>query len=234
MKLFSALLSFALLAVLSFAEDTGVPAGFTLQYEQDFKSADALKDFVFSDSSAWRWSDGDGKEAMELHKQSAYKTKVRSPFNIGLIGGKQFGDFVMEAQCLQTGKEYGHRDMVFFFGFQEPSKFYYVHIATAADDHANNIFIVNDSPRTKIAKTTNDGNKWGLGVWRKVRVQRVGTEISVFFDDMSKPVMTADDATFGVGWLGFGSFDDTGKVANVRVWAKESTTRQAPDFPKGK
>lgn len=216
------------------AEPAGVPSGFTLQYQQDFKDAGALKDFVFTDSSAWRWVDGDGKQAMELHKQSAYKPEVRSPVNIALIAGRQFGDFVMEAQCMQTGKEYGHRDMIFVFGFQEPTKFYYTHIATKADDHANQIFIVNGKPREKISKTSNEGNQWGLNVWRKVRIEREGAVIRVFFDDMSKPVMTAEDATFGPGWIGFGSFDDTGKVSGIRVWAKSATEKAAPAFPSGK
>ena len=67
-----------------------------------------------------------------------------------------------------------------------------------------------------------------------MRIERTGAAIRVFFDDMSKPVMTAEDATFPSGWLGFGSFDDTGKVANIRVWAKSSEVKQAPVFPAGK
>jgi hypothetical protein len=222
------------LNVAALAGDGGIPDGYKLLYQQDFTSADALKDFVFSDDAAWKWSDADGKQALELHKQSTYKPVVRSPFNIALLGGKQFGDFIVEAQCQQTGKEYGHRDMVFVFGFQDPSKFYYVHIATKADDHANQIFIVNEQPRLKISKTSNDGNQWGLGVWRKVRLERKASEgtVKVFFDDMSKPIMTAEDKTFGAGWIGFGSFDDTGKIANIRVWGKEATEKQAPAFPK--
>lgn len=231
-------IAFLACSALVFADekDSGIPAGYKLLYEQDFKSAEALKDLVFTDESAWKWSDADGKQALELHKQSAYKPAVRSPVNIALVGGKQFGDFIVEAQCLQTGKEYGHRDMIFVFGFQEPSKFYYVHIATKADDHANQIFIVNEQPRLKISKTSNDGNQWGLGVWRKVRIERKASDgtVKVFFDDMSKPIMTAEDKTFGAGWIGFGSFDDTGKISNIRVWGKEAAEKQAPAFPKGK
>jgi len=215
------------------ATDAGLPADYQLLYQQDFAKADALKDFVFTDASAWKWSEGDGKQAMELEKQSDYKPAVRSPFNIALLSGKQFGDFIMEAQCLQTGKEYGHRDMVFVFGFQESAKFYYVHISTAQDDHANQVFIVNEEPRVKISKTANTGNNWGLGVWHKVRIERKASDgtVKVFFDDMSAPIMTAEDKTFGAGWIGFGSFDDTGKVANIRVWGKEATEKQVGAFP---
>jgi hypothetical protein len=33
--------------------------------------------------------------------------------------------------------------------------------------------------------------------------------------------MTATDKTFGWGYVGFGTFDDTGRVSNVKIWAPE-------------
>ena len=47
----------------------------------------------------------------------------------------------------------------------------------------------------------------------------MGAQITVWFDDMKTPAMLADDKTFGAGYLGFGSYNDTGMFANVRVWA---------------
>src|SRR5687768_10686365 len=179
----------------------GVPDDYRLLYQQDFLEPSALTDFEFSDSNAWKLVEADGKHALELHQQSKYKPVHRSPVNIALIAGQKFGDCVIEAQCLQTGKEYGHRDMIVVFGFQGPSQFYYTHIATKGDDHANNIFVVKDAPRVKIAKETNAGNDWGLNVWHKVRVERKASEgsIKVYFDDMSKPIMVAEDKSFGAG-----------------------------------
>src|SRR6266513_3049230 len=104
----------------------------------------ALRDFVMSDPKAWKFSPSN---ALELATQSDYKPLVRSPFNIALIADRVFEDFVLEADLMQTGREYGHRDMCLFFGFQTPTNFYYAHIATAADPHAHNIFIVNGQPR---------------------------------------------------------------------------------------
>jgi len=201
----------------------GIPAGYHLVYSQDFTSPSAINDFSFTDPTAWKISEGDGKRALELVKQSDYKPAVRSPVNIALIKDKVIGDFVVEAQCLQTGKEYGHRDMCVFYGFQSPTQFYYTHVATAADDHAHNCFIVKDAPREKFAKETTKGVNWGLGVWHKLRVERKASDgtVRVWFDDMNKAIMTGEEKTFGPGAIGFGSFDDTGKVANIRVWAKE-------------
>jgi hypothetical protein len=214
----------------------GYPEGYRVLYSQDFQDESALKDFVFTDASAWKLAEADGKHTLELHKQSAYKPVHRSPFNIALVGAQKFGDCIIEVNCLQTGAEYGHRDMVVVFGFQDPAHMYYTHIATKADEHANNIFIVNNAPRLKISKESNAGNNWGLNVWHKVRVERKVSDgtIKVFFDDMAKPIMLAEDKTFGAGWVGFGSFDDTGRIANIRIWGKEAAAEKVPAFPAGK
>ena len=227
----------AVLALQSFAvaEDKipGIPEGYRAVYSQDFQDESALKDFQFTDASAWKVVEADGKKALELHKQSNYTPVYRSPFNIALLAGQKFGDCIIEANCLQTGTEYGHRDMIVALWTGSLAG---THIATKADEHANNIFIVKDAPRLKISKESNDGNNWGLNVWHKVRVERKASDgtIKVYFDDMAKPIMTAEDKSFGAGWVGFGSFDDTGRVSNIRIWAKESEAQKAPAFPTAK
>jgi hypothetical protein len=202
-----------------------------LLYEQKFDTANALKGFVMTDGKAWRFSPSN---ALELVKQSDYKPIVRSPVNIALIADKVFEDFALEVDLMQTGREYGHRDMCLFFGFQTPTNFYYTHIATAADPNAHNIFIVNGKPRTNIAKKTTKGVNWGLGVWHKVRLERKVADgsIRVFFDDMNEPMMIAEDKTFGAGYIGFGSFDDTGMVDNIRIRGLKVETKKAQFFQK--
>lgn len=211
-----------------------VPDGYRLVYEQHFDAPGSLAGFAMSDPGAWQHAADGSSFTLELARQSAYQPAVRSPFNIALIRDRVFGDFILEADLIQTGKEYGHRDMCLFFGFQDPAHFYYAHLATQTDDHAHNIFIVNDAPRRKISTTTTSGVNWGLNIWHRVRLERRGSDIRVFFDDLSQPVMTADDAMFGAGWVGFGSFDDTGKVDNIRIWAPESPeVRVVPFFRPG-
>jgi hypothetical protein len=221
-----------LLAVPAWAADPAVkaPKGYQLVYSNDFKSAAGLKDFAFTDPMAWTWVAK--TNAMALVTQSHYEPPFRSPFNIALLREKAAGDFVLEAELLQTSKEYGHRDMVLCFGFQDAAHFYYAHIATAADDHAHNIFVVNGSPRIKIAKETTKGVDWGQGVWHKVRLERVVATgiIKVFYDDLTKPIMTAEDKTFGAGRIGFGSFDDTGMVKNIRLWSPQAGKAEGNPF----
>jgi hypothetical protein len=231
-SLCSAAIGFVALASFAAEKPNGVPAGYKLAYEQKFDRAAALQDFRFTDPAAWRFAKTNGTAALELVKQSQYAPIVRSPVNIALIADKVFGDFVLDVELIQTGKEYGHRDMCLFFGFQSPTNFYYTHIATAADDHAHNIFIVNNAPRTKIAKETTKGVNWGLGVWHTVRLERnlaAGT-IKVYFDDLTKPIMIAEDKSFGAGHIGFGSFDDTGMVDHIRIWAPGVETKKTGFF----
>ncbi|MSU22173.1 MAG: hypothetical protein EXS30_12360 [Pedosphaera sp.] len=240
-RTFSKLAGTAVLAIVGFEpivfsadKPANVPEGYKLLYSQSFEDEASRKDFRMTDPEAWKFSKEEKGGAMELVKQSNYKPAVRSPVNIALVADKVFGDFILEADMIQTGKEYGHRDMCLFFGMKEPTKFYYAHIATAADPNAHNIFIVNDKPRTNIAKETTKGVNWGLGVWHKVRLERKNSDgsIKVYFDDMTKPIMVAENKTFEKGYLGFGSFDDTGKVDNIRIWGPSVETKPTELFSK--
>lgn len=217
--------------------DDYVDGGHTyeLAYAQDFDGASAIKDFEFTNPEKWQFDDkGNGSGCLRFLGPGKYKPKVRSPIVIGLISDRMFGDFILEADLLQTGKEYGHRDMCLFYNFQDPSHFYYTHIASAADPHAHNIFIVNDKPRTAIATKTTKGIDWGKNAWHKVRLERKladGT-IKVFYDDMNTPIMTAMDKTFGMGYIGFGTFDDSGKIDNIKIYAPQSKEKRSNFFRK--
>jgi hypothetical protein len=209
-----------------------IPGGWRLAYEQHFDSPASLSDFAMSDANAWKFAADGFSLALELFRQSEYQPEVRSPVNLALIADRVFADFVLEVDLVQTGREYGHRDMCLFFGVQDPTHFYYVHLATRADDHAHNVFIVDGAPRTKIARDTTAGVEWGLEVWHKVRLERRVREgtIRVFFDNLTTPVMVARDTTFGAGWIGFGSFDDTGKIDNIRLWTPEPAESRPINF----
>ena len=209
--------------------------GYPLIYEQDFLSPDAIFDFVFSDPAPWFVTGGmGGGMALEYAGRGKYEPSVRSPLIIGLVDNLVLGDFVLEADVLQTGREYGHRDMCFFFGFQDSTRFYYVHLASVADPVAHTVHIVNDSPRKSIVKERTDGIRWMENNWHHIRLERSirDGEIRMYFDDMETPVMVANDKTFPAGYVGFGSFDDSGKIDNIRIWAKESRKKKSAIFMK--
>jgi hypothetical protein len=227
------LLAFSIIGAIG--AEPHIPAGYKLVYQQDFEKPSALEEFIFSDPAAWALGKDDKGGALELKTQSNYKPAVRSPVNISLLKKQIFGDFILEADLLQTSKEYGHRDMCLYFDFVSPTKFYYAHIASAADEHAHNIFIVNDQPRVKIAKETTKGVNWGQQIWHHVRLERNVKEglIKLYFDDMLTPIMIAQDKTFSEGYVGFGSFDDTGRIDNIRMSASDHLTTPAGSTTSG-
>ncbi len=151
-------------------------------------------------------------------KRSDYVPPHRSPYNISLIKGLLVTDFIFTVDVLSTHEDYGHRDVCLFFGYQDAAHFYYVHLGKKADDHANQVFIVNGADRIKISTRTTEGTDWD-DEWHTVRISRSQEtgDISVFFDDMKTPVMTANDTTFRWGRVGVGSFDDTSDWARARL-----------------
>lgn len=209
-----------------------IPENYQLVYSQSFENPQAIQDFVMTDPSAWKINKMDGQHTLELFGKSNYESRVRSPFNIAVLESVLLGDFVLEVKLAQSGREYGHRDLCLFFGIQSPTNFYYTHIASVADQNANNVFIVNDEPRTNIATKTTAGTDWGkTNSWHTARIERNSQTgaIRVYFDDWDQPIMEANDLHFPSGKIGFGSFDDTGQFDEIKIWAP-TVLKQKPGF----
>ncbi len=193
-----------------------------LVYESDFETG--IAGLIMTDPDAWKQEKDGANGVLALVAPSKYEPKLRSPLNMALVDGLSLTDFIFEADVKQTGREYGHRDLCFFYGYQGPEYFYYTHLATTADENANSIFLVNNAARVSIAKERTDGTKWTSG-YHKIRIVRDSESglIEIFFDDMEKPVMRTIDRTFTYGGIGVGSFDDTGYFDNIRIWGKKSS-----------
>jgi len=191
-----------------------------LLVEEDFEQgADRWEP---TDSQAWKVIDINGNKVYSQFQRSKYRPPHRSPYNISLLKDVVVGDFVLTAKVQSTCREYPHRDMCLFFGYQDPAHFYYVHLGKRADPHANQIFIVNHAPRTMITRKKSPGTPWD-DQWHRVKIVRQVADgtIEVYFDDMQTPVMTAVDKTFTWGRVGLGSFDDTGNWDDVKLWGRK-------------
>lgn len=197
---------------------------------------DDLAAFDCTDAAAWslgRRAGMDGVaevDCLELASASTYSPPHRSPLSIALVRDLVVGDFALEADVMQTGREYGHRDFCLFFGFEDAANFYYVHLATSPDDNAHNVFLVDDAPRRRLADVSPVGVDWGTERWHRLRLERrveAGT-IRVLFD--GEVVLETEDTTHGRGRIGFGSFDDTGAVSGVRLWSADAD-RSATSAP---
>jgi hypothetical protein len=164
-----------------------------------------------------------GNHALRVTGKSKYKPPFTSPLSFALLKDVKVSDFELTAHVQQTRFiKSGHRDLCFFWGYQDPSHFYYAHLGSVADEHACQIFIVNKAPRTMITVKQAKGTPWTKG-WHDVKVVRRVADgaMEVYFDDMEKPYMTARDKTFTSGQIGIGTFDDNGNFDNVVLRGKQ-------------
>ena len=200
------------------AEDKPTEKELPLVFKDNFaKGADAWEP---TDKAAWKVIKTKDGSAYSQFQQSKYKPPHRSPFNVSLVKDVQIGDFVLDVQVQSTARDYPHRDVCLFFGYQDDAHFYYVHLGKKTDDHCNQIFIVNKADRKKISTKTTDGTPWD-DKWHHVRIVRKVEDgsVAVYFDDMKTPVMTATDKTFTWGRVGVGSFDDSGNWSDFKLHA---------------
>lgn len=196
--------------------------GLPLLFHENFETGNS-KHWKPTDDKAWKMiHQGDNHVFSLTKKKSNYEPPVRSPYNRALLKNISVSDFIFDVQLQSTIPDYGHRSLCLFFGYQDDSHFYYVHFGKKMDDHANQIFIVNGKPRTKISTKTTPGTNWD-DEWHHARIVRdtKSGSIKIYFDDMQEPVMTANDKTFLSGRVGIGSFDDTGNFDEILLFGKK-------------
>lgn len=182
--------------------------------KEDFsKGAEAWKT---TDDSKWKLTEVDGNQVFELLGVSKYRPPYRSPHSIALLKDKIVGSFVLTARIQTTQTTRGHRDLCFFFNYQDPSHFYYLHLGEKPDPNSSQIFIVNEAARKNLILTKN-GIPWKNGQFHDLKIVRdvESGKIDVYFDDMEKPVKSAVDKTFTWGQVGIGSFDDMGYFDDI-------------------
>ena len=165
---------------------------------------------------------GNVTQVLRVIGPSTYQPPHRSPHSMARIKNLYVSDFEISVQVQSTNVDAGpHRDMCLFWGYQDPSHFYYVHLGAKPDPHACQIFIVNDAPRTAITTKTAPQTPWELG-WHTVKVIRRVDDgaMEVYFDDMDRPHMAAVDKSFLWGQVGLGTFDDNGNWDDFQLRGK--------------
>ncbi len=185
-----------------------------LVHREDFsKDASAWQT---TDDSKWKLTTVEGNQVFELLGVSKYRPPFRSPHSIALLKDKIVGSFVLTARIQTTQTSRGHRDLCFFFNYQDPSHFYYLHLGEKPDPNSSQIFIVNHAPRKNLI-LSKEGIPWKNGQFHDLKIVRdvESGKIDVYFDDMEKPVKSAVDKTFTWGQVGIGSFDDRGYFDDI-------------------
>lgn len=149
----------------------------------------------------------------------------RRPVKFALFQPGCVSDFQAEVKVRRTGKS-----LLVTFGFQDRAHFYYTHLSVDSGDHHvhNGIFKVDGGERVRVAGT---GSAPALPTdgWHTVRVVRSveSGEISVFIDKDKTPRFQLVDKSFTYGWVGIGSFDETGDFDDFRLRGTPSDKCQA-------
>lgn len=211
-------------AFQAFAQQPAAGGDLSLVFEDNFEQG--MDRWLASDArlskSVWslkKTEGGNQGNVLRVSGKSSYQPPHRSPHSIALIKDVVVDDFELTAKVQNTNIKAGnHRDLCFFWGYQDPANFYYVHLGAKPDPHSSQIFIVNDAPRTMITANESPGIPWSEG-WHDVKITRDSESgrVEVFFDNMSSPVLTAVDKTFRWGRVGVGTFDDHGNFDEIRL-----------------
>jgi hypothetical protein len=129
-------LYFALFAVATFvASIAAAQDQLPIVFQEDFENG--ADHWQPQDAAQWQIKKTENGQVYSQHKkQSTYKPPHRAPTNVSLLKDVTVSDMEFTGRVLSTHPDYGHRDAVVFFGYQDPAHFYYVHLGKQADDHA--------------------------------------------------------------------------------------------------
>jgi hypothetical protein len=173
--------------------------------------------------SKWRFTNGE----VILAEAGVSRPGPRRPFEYAVLtAGPQWSSVEVEARVrLDTPVEVSNRDVIIIFGWRSDTQFYYAHLSTDNTIYPHNgIFKVNNADRQRIEYQWNGRSRGANPAivdagWHRVRVVHLPAtgEIAVYIDGSKDPVMTAKDPTFGSGRVGFGSFDNIGRLRDLTV-----------------
>lgn len=161
---------------------------------------------------------------------------IRRPFEYAILDGHEFQSVQIDANVrLDAPSSVSNRDIIIVFGWQSDTEYYYAHVSQDNTIYAHNgIFKVDNKDRERI------DHQWDGAIgappaitdeeWHDVRVTHcAGTgEIAVWIDGHDTPLMTATDTTFDSGRIGFGSFDNTGRMRDLVVSVPAAPQETAP------
>ena len=143
-----------------------------------------------------------------------------------LTAGPVFSSVEIKASVrIDEPVEITNRDVIIVFGYRSDTEFYYAHLSTDNTIYPHNgIFKVNNADRERIDYQWNGRSRGANPAivdaeWHDVRVKHLPStgEIAVYVDGSRDPLITATDKTFGSGRVGFGSFDNIGRLRDLRV-----------------
>jgi hypothetical protein len=173
----------------------------------EFVDARGVSQWDLDGSGAWRMAGN----VLQLYNAGVPAGPIRRPAAMAIFKSSPVADFTLDVELRSTAPaDLDVRDVLLIFGYQSPTRLYYVHLSRKTDGVHNGIFLVNDADRRRLDAPTSVARLLDQE-WHRVRLTRNATtgDIRVFFDGDPAPVLSASDATLSTGRVGVGSFDET-------------------------
>ena len=199
------------------ADDGQLP--YLVSYDFENGRAEGLAPKV---AESWQVAEEDGSSVYQLLAPGEFG-EIRAPSAWSVLSEFPVGSFEFTGRMkCHTDPEIIARDMLVLFHYQDPTHFYYVHFSATSDGLHNIIGLVNGADRVKINREPAGESVFRLtdSEWHnfKVTYDVLTGEIQAYLDDMDLPIVTASDSTLPRGFVGVGSFDDTGSFDDLQLW----------------
>jgi len=181
----------------------------------DLGSPQRLADWTLDGSGTWEVADN----SLRLTKAGVPGGPIRRPAALAVLKSPSFTKVTVEAEIKSTAPvDLAVRDVELIFGYESPTRFYYVHLAGITNAVHNGIFVVADADRRRLDEP-NSVPQMKDQAWHRVRLERdpATGRIEVFVDGSTTPALKATDTTIAAGRIGFASFDETGEFRNIVV-----------------
>jgi hypothetical protein len=186
-----------------------------VSYRPQLAGPAALAEWSLDGSGSWTVYEG----KLVLEKAGKPAGPIRRPAALAILKTEPLKQVTLKAELRSTApQDVIRRDLNLIFGYESPSRFYYVHLSGITDAVHHGIFLVAGSDRRRI-----DDGKGRPQLkdqdWHRVRLERDGAtgRIEIYVDGSKAPVLAASDKTIPVGRVGLGSFDDTGEFRKIEI-----------------
>ena len=186
----------------------------------DLPGPSALDQFDLQEPSAWAVE----RDTLVLKEAGKPEGPIRKPSRWAILKSEPWTDVSFRARVRADAPvDRKGRDVWIFFGYQSPTRFYYVHLSNETTATHNGIFLVKDADRKRIDEPKGEP-KLMDAAWHEVRLERKADKgtIEIYFDREREPFLTAKDKTLKEGRVGVGSFDDPAAFADLVVEGTEA------------
>jgi len=192
-----------------------IDAQHSVSFRPRLTGADGLAEWALDGSGSWSVADG----KLILEKAGKPAGPIRRPAALAIFKTDLLKRVTLKAEVRSTApQDVIRRDLNLIFGYESPSRFYYVHLSGVTDDVHHGIFLVADADRRRIDNGTGQPQLKDQN-WHRIRLERDGAtgRIEVYVDRSKGPVLAASDTTIRTGRVGLGSFDDTGEFRKIEI-----------------